>query len=127
MISKELLRDVLEIEISYVNIVVNNVNYTVPNYQTEEDGEIVFIDLVTNINIHELAYLCKKWAFEKHNVNIIINNSWLGVGFISIIIKRNLPINVIIYKKHILNKTSKFPFEPKYIFDACQWLLDNKE
>lgn len=60
--SKELLSAVLGGDISSVSVAGNKITYTIPNYETEEDGELTYIDLGTNINIYELQHKIKEWA-----------------------------------------------------------------
>ena len=43
-ISRELLRAVLKIDIKDVSIIGSTLNYTILNHETEEDGELVYID-----------------------------------------------------------------------------------
>lgn len=64
-IIKELLSEVLEVEIIDFNIIGNKLNYIIPNYETEEDGDLIYIDLGQNINIYEFAFKCKEWALKK--------------------------------------------------------------
>lgn len=63
-ISKELVSAVLQIDIKDISIIGSTLNYTNPNHETEEDGELVYIDLGQNINIYEFAFKCKEWAFN---------------------------------------------------------------
>ncbi|WBC28493.1 hypothetical protein TPMD03_22 [Thiohalocapsa phage LS06-2018-MD03] len=65
MINKELLSEVLGEDISECSIICNQVNYIVSNYE-REDGELIYINLSMNINIHELAHKCKEWIFSKN-------------------------------------------------------------
>lgn len=63
-ISKELVSEVLGKEISQIQIVGNTLNYVIPNVETQEDDELVYIDLGQNMNIYEFAFKCKEWAFK---------------------------------------------------------------
>ena len=42
-IIKELLSEVLEVEIIDFNIIGNKLNYIISNYETEEDGDLIYI------------------------------------------------------------------------------------
>ena len=64
-ISKELIRAVLKIDIKDVSIIGSTLNYTILNHETEEDGELVYIDLGQNINIYEFAFKCQESAIDK--------------------------------------------------------------
>jgi hypothetical protein len=64
-INIEVLREVLGKDISEFSILGNTLNYVTPNYETEEDGELFYIDLGTNINIDELIKRCKVWAIQQ--------------------------------------------------------------
>lgn len=116
MISKELLSEVLGEEVSAMHIRGNKLNYVVPNYETEEDGEIVYIDLGTNINIYELAHKCKENARAK--------------GYLLY----SYPIDVL-YSRYACDVKDKRGVqlmmqsgesEPEAIFKACEWILKEK-
>ncbi len=107
-ISKELLSEVLEVEISDFNIIGNTLNYIIPNYETEEDGDLIYIDLGQNINIYEFAFKCKRWAKTKNYV------LW------SYLDQTNMfNFDGIKVKSFIGN-------EVETIIKACEWILNGK-
>jgi len=71
-----------------------------------------------NINIYELAHKCKEWAFNE-GYSILIDI--LGIDNYQISMEQ-LKDGKPAYVKDLYNTT-----EPKAIFLACQWILDNKE
>ena len=138
MISKELLSEVLKDKLkeeyngSYdficngvVNLERNEVSSTLGFY----DSELDFF-----INIYELAYKCKEWAFYTYKISVssfksgsfclkefnqIKDNSeyWVELDTASIDCEINIDDSGIF----------KSCSEPEAIFKACQWILDNKE
>ena len=113
MISKELLSDVLGEDVSGVSIIGNVVNYTIEDYETEEDGELVYVDIGQNINTYELAHKCKEWAYKQ---GLIIEN-FFAFG--------DARCRVYNTKWEEIYKCV-MDTESEAIFKACQWILDNK-
>lgn len=109
MISKELLREVLDTYIEHVST-------------DTSDGYIEFEGHLDKcrINIYELAHKCKEWA-SKSNLDIL---SWYDV------MEEKVAIAKILQTCEEFNN-SNVAFsaynEPEAIFKACQWILDNKE
>ena len=127
MISKELLSEVLGFGV----------------YQSIRKDEYAYNDIKLNIintellynyvNIYELAYKCKEWAFYAYKISVssfksgsfylkefnqIKDNSeyWVELDTASIDCEINIDDSGIF----------KSCSEPEAIFKACQWILDNK-
>lgn len=64
-LNKDVLCEVLGKDISEFSIVGDTLIYTVSNYETEEDGDLVYIDLGCHINIDTLIKKCKVWAIQQ--------------------------------------------------------------
>jgi hypothetical protein len=99
-ISKELLSEVLAEEVGSFEIKNNKLIYMIKvcfGYKT--------------INIHELAHKCKEWARDKYDCTISSS----------------------IYKEYSkcwaisFDESFVAPTEPEAIFQACQWILDQKD
>lgn len=121
MVSKELLSEILE------KIQFMDVEKVVEVYKS--DSEIYFTASVMNINtkeytivkryfnIHELAYKCKEWAFNRseiHEEKYIINSDikWARIY--------RMP-NFVDYV-HLITKST----EPEAVFAATQWILEQE-
>lgn len=113
MISKELLSEVLKQETRFIRYVANN------TYEVHFEKPIRLKYII--INIYELAYKCKEWAFNK---GYELRTSTRGI--------------IDVYDHIYINKedglTGEFidcrqesDTEPEAIFKACQWILDNKQ
>ena len=110
MISKELLSKVLDT--------------TIVDIYTEPHLKVLWYSTTSNrinreINIHELAYRCKEWAYTK------------GYDIVTIRVEKDV-YRGLCYEED--GDWEDFVFEcnsctePKTIFKACQWILDkNKE
>ena len=114
VISKELLCEVLSVILQIMttreNILLkeNTISYTFAHESTSTFKE-------QEINIHELAHICKDWAWNKHLITI-------RSGFAEFGAWSNFSHN------HISFVSMNIPLtEPEAIFKACQWILDNKE
>ena len=108
-ISRELLRAVLKIDIKDVSIIGSTLNYTILNHETEEDGELVYIDLGQNINIYEFSFKCKEWLKNK------VSNLCSGFdnGHRSFCHIENLNTEDRFYEDS----------EVEAIIKACEWIL----
>lgn len=118
IISKELLIEVLEVEISDFNIIGNKLNYIIPNYETEEDGELLYINLGQNINIYEFAFKCKDWALKQGYMMKIENHY---SNSIQIQIRKNISSS-----EYLEPWKKTFKSEVEAIIEACEWVLQIK-
>ena len=111
----KVLREVLGKDISEFSILGNTLNYVISNYETEEDGELVYIDLGTNINIDELIKRCKIWTIQQE----YDNNCFITI------IYEDLSTRVIITEDGF-GMTRDTELEA--VFAICEYLLEyNKE
>ncbi|WP_323586046.1 hypothetical protein [Aliarcobacter butzleri] len=113
-ISKELVSAVLQIDIKDISIIGSTLNYTIPNHETEEDGELVYIDLGQNINIYEFAFKCKEWALDQ---NCCIR---------SYILKQEKKGRTKLEYHYLANMPSEVfeeDTEVEAIIKACEWIL----
>ena len=103
MISKELLSEVLKLNITYIERCNNSIIYKISVYDREEE-----------VNIYELAYKCKEWALNKNYT--LLSSIEIDCGYcdISFIINNKA-------KHKLITEAS----EVEAIFKACQWILDN--
>lgn len=105
MISKELLSEVLKLNITYIERYNNSIVYKVSVYDREEE-----------VNIYELAHKCKEWAILNHyDFTILIDTI--------VIYNEGIQIYTIY---NTLEDDNFIPFDPIYEIKACQWILDNK-
>ena len=105
-ISKELLSEVFDQEVSFVKYVANN------TYEIHFEKPIRLKYII--INMYELEHKCKEWAFNNGYYLTIYNDA------VDIILKTNC--------KLIENITDdSFKYSHMLVFKACQWILDNKE
>ena len=112
MISKELLSEVLNASIYYMEIQSKNI---IVHY--DKGMPLMYDD---SINIYELANKCKEWALSKdyylraeQGINYYDNLQWTCF----------LNINMDDGAEYIDYWNST---EPEAIFKACQWILENK-
>ena len=107
MISKELMSEVLNLNITYIERCNNSIVYKISVYDREEE-----------VNIYELAHKCKEWAFIRgYKIESKINEDSCQ----SHTIKRS----------YLCDEDWAICFccetEPEAIFKACQWVLNNKD
>ena len=118
MISKELLSEVLNVENERISKKVDRFCFPTENiiavsYYMEDGWQ--------HLNIYELAHKCKEWAISK------------GYDILSGGLEASLYSCYIDYsdKRYTLQMTPlhhEFAnTEPEAIFEACQWILDNRE
>jgi hypothetical protein len=109
MISKELLSEVLGFDVYecvFGSGQAGNTSKNVINAVRENGTGVI-------INIHELAHMCKEWAFNSFGISIssgIVEDGkewWCGIG---------------------IDNTIDFyaDTEQQSVFEACQWILENK-
>lgn len=98
-ISKELLSEVLNLNITYIERCNNSIIYKISVYDREEE-----------INIYELAHKCKEWVL-KQGYRIIINYS------------KDIKVGIRILKsgKYVYSNENKSEVEA--IVKACEWML----
>ena len=121
MISKELLSEVLKDKLkeeyngSYdficngvVNLERNEVSSTLGFY----DSELDFF-----INIYELAYKCKEWAYE-NNYYVYSTPSFALEGVAYIVEDNNIGKRL---------KTLQLGSEVEAVIQACEWILNSKD
>lgn len=123
LMSEELMSEVLKLNITYIERYNNSIIYKISVYDREEE-----------VNIYELAYKCKEWAFYAYKISVssfksgsfylrefnqIKDNSeyWVELDTASIDCEINIDDSGIF----------KSCSEPEAIFKACQWILDNKQ
>lgn len=133
MISKELLSDVLCIDLSNKNNMLNPIpvgkecgSATIFYWLEDEDR----LHSGSSINIHELAHKCKKWAVEQDYGYIINSCIKYTFGYAQVEwYEKNHKDKHGTYREHTF-KSEWFKAtnnsEPEAIFKACQWILDNK-
>ena len=116
MISKELLSEVLGCDCSecYFEDTYNLINYKY-QYDVTWSEEIQYNN--SSINIHELAHKCKEWAYEDKSL----------CGY-NIELKSYKSENCY-WLCELMSEDITFSeeSEPESIFEACQWILENKE
>lgn len=112
IISKELLSEVLEVDIVSYGIILFDLEYDF------KENMGVYIHK-KNINIHELAHKCKEWAIEQGYIIQIMPFCILVLQI------ENSMEQVFRYEKEDMENQK--PYLPEYEFKACQWILENKE
>ena len=123
IISKELLSEVL---VEDINDIVND--KTTPKNLFQYEIKKIMLDgsnvAYREINIHELAFKCKEWALR--NNFCIISATFTSEEDD---IEENLikDVNYAWAELHNEDKLFRADTEPKAIFKACQWILDNKD
>jgi len=100
MISKNLLSEVLDINIKYISDKYDN---NLVSYELSKKGW-------QTINIYELVNYCKQWAFKQ---KFVIYSSCKSAS---------------IYKDlEYLYGASNEPTEPEAVFNACEWILKERK
>lgn len=108
MISKELLSEVLEEEVIDIILFANE-------YELKNN---VFKSLP---NIYELAHKCKEWAFKYRYMidsNISPTFKEVNTGIVGTSLIYNL--------NNMESKRFQSDTEPKSIFKACEYIMENK-
>lgn len=119
--SKELLSEVLDKD--YNDRLVDWFQIEDDNYlrtyydcgKFDEQGRPTGLGI--EINIYELAHKCKEWAYIKHQILLDSRVTSAGSCFLT-----SSPMSEHNYDKKFIDKS-----EPEAIFQACQWILDNKD
>lgn len=89
---------------------------TVYNCDITTDKDM--LGVYKRINIHEFAHKCKEWAWEKHRYKL---KSGIYIGSKTDITESEY---VCTDYEEIVETANT---EPQAVFQACQWILDNKE
>ena len=122
MISKELLSEVLNIEIIDYSIDTSQVRINqLWHEDTPLNRELELFNTIYgcmhSINIYELAHKCKEWAYSKHgyllNSRRTFKTKYL-LGYCEVV------KDCEFYYSEYSNT------EVEAIFKACQWILENK-
>jgi hypothetical protein len=122
--SKELLSAVLSEDIASVDVIGNTVNYTVLNYKTEEDGELTYIDLGTNISIYELMHLMKVWAIQEPRFIEIFSTTTVGGKGVCWTATEDCGLEeVAMYEESYIYGDTEF----EAVTQTCEWLLKQGE
>jgi hypothetical protein len=113
MISKELLSEVLAIVCVNIREVYDNeiiyTSYELPRIQDWK-----------SINIHELAHKCKEWAWS---YKYLLESGVTETPFCSITnTNEDDELGMAFPDERLLADS-----EPEAVFDACQWVLNNKQ
>lgn len=109
--SKELLSEVLKLNITYIERCNNSIIYKISVYDREEE-----------VNIYELSHKCKEWAYSQGYIISSGLTPVLGVnkdGWAEVF-SSSTPLDG---KLHTFKQLS----EPEAVFKACEWILDNKD
>lgn len=121
MISKELLSKILGYEATEIYKVDNTLLY----YETSDMAiHMKFSPYKCNINVHELAHKCKKWAWD--NTRSFYKKYYGNIGSISSGVTYQNKFYCEIGYGSGEDETFEADSEPEAIFKACQWILDNK-
>lgn len=118
-ISKELLSEVLGYEVdTFLGVTENEIDYTCCR-----DKNIGYEDI--SINIYELDFICREWAYIKGfvveiGVHPIIKQDRSDRDYFYAI----KTLNGELLKKSNVDEVMKS--EPTATFNACNWILENK-
>ena len=117
MISKELLSEVLNLNMWKTNSLNILVDENKVSYSGIFLGDLGYQKSSVDINIYELSHKCKEWAF---NNGFGLTSGLLNYSKTKIAVLEN--IDLLMPKISFTGNT-----EPEAIFNACQWILDNKD
>jgi len=118
MITKELLTEVLGKQVVKFKVKPRTVAVKYMKYGKSISGNDYQTIERLFINKYELAYKCKELAL-KYDIELL---STLGYCYIEY---KNYEDNNIYFEDYA--KSFKADTEPEAIFEACQWILENKE
>ena len=110
MTFKELMSEVLGVEVLYYKVLDNTLSYQAKDkYQTQA------------INIYELAHKCKEWAVEK---SYVLETSYEGVNkhFGKYCICRVFFDGNKVYDNY--TNSVDYEKEVEAIFKACEWIME---
>ena len=113
VISKELLSKVLGLKVwKVLECDTNTLRYCICPNKDADPSEYIF-----SINIHELTHKCIIYAWgEMYDISPRVMGAVIYA-------------QMTIYQLHIVQREdleNPKPFDPRFTFKACQWLLDNK-
>jgi hypothetical protein len=109
MISKELLSEVFKENVISIDGTIGN-NLTFTSFDNMWSGEYT----KHVINIHELAHKCKEWALSK---NVSIES---GLPY------KTRATSAVFDSNEGFLEGFEAETEPMAIFQACQWILEQK-
>lgn len=115
MISKELLSEVLGIDVKKCSLLNKSTNCVNITYYPHDDFS--YTNIKTE-NIYELTHKCKLKMFD---LGYAIKIDILGVEYWNIEVE-NCHTGKVCY-----NEDFDHTEEPEAIFKACQWILENKD
>ncbi len=127
MISKELLSAVLGNESEPIHELNGVLKYLNSEFQDSVYGHQM---IQREINIHELVFLCKEWAFQQR-YNVYSLGKWRDSNR-----EKYLSYSVTIKtfeegNTYAMNKCYNDKFyadtEPEAVFKACEWIMNKKE
>ena len=121
LISKELLSDVLGVEVVRIGeFNGSNLQVQIEHLEYADYYEIAFKrknDWFSTINIHELAHKCKEWALKNSIRLTVVMNKKITIVYI-----KSFPRDS---SKEMSGKDFPMPIkaetEPEAIFKACEW------
>jgi hypothetical protein len=119
IINKDLIEYVLTKEITNFSIVGNTIYYTIDNYETEEDGETIFIELEQKINLYEFAWRVKYWAFSL--------GYRVETKMVCSVLRTRESSSKILDECHNGNFGNGVPYDPLCDIKVCEWILENDE
>jgi hypothetical protein len=125
MLSKELLSEVLNLDVTYV--VQSQHTHNVIEFYTKGVCNLYHIDnnyhfkykYFNSINTYELANKCKEWCDKSITINHHKDNEYRK-GWIEVTI--NYDSTSVFANKSFISDT-----EPEAIFKACQWIYEKEE
>ena len=117
MISKELLSEVLNLNMWKTDSLNISIDENKVYCNGIFLGDLGYQQSSYVVNIYELAHKCKKWAF---NNGFGLTSGLLNYSKTKIAVLEN--IDLLMPKISFTGNT-----EPEAIFNACQWILDNKD
>ena len=118
MISKELLSEVLNRDLPYIETRDNVVYF-------EDFGSMTGV-LTKHINIYELAHKCKEWANKHKLTNPIVVDKQLKLYSYVDRFGGHCRIKLFPAQSDATDKLFSELTEPEAVFKACEWILKKK-
>ena len=125
MLSKELLKEVINKHVEYIKVDGDFIVYDeqIQIFGGEATGEeSTFPTHYSKINIYQLAHKCKEWLWEKHRTELYEEGFRLYIEYKgkSIFFRPDLDFeNNSVVKVDII-----IPYDVRLIFKACEWILE---